>query len=302
MVACPALAPAPGRTASLEAADGVPLSLEHHGEGAPRAVVFAHGFGQTRHAWSDTAVAIAAEGYHCVAADGRGHGDSGWLAGGEYAIDQFVDDARRIARAVPARPVWVGASMGGLLGLLAQGESDAPLFDALVLVDVTPRWETAGVERIMAFMRAHPEGFDSLAHAQAEVAAYLPHRASAKSPDRLRKLLVAMPNGRLRWHWDPSLLDTVARDSVRWQSRLEAAARRLSLPVLLVSGGRSDLVSARTIDEFLALVPHARHASIEDATHMVVGDSNERFTTTILDYLTDLRGQASGPPRGAHRG
>lgn len=302
MVACPALGVPPPRIAELDAGDGVALRLEHHGEGAARSVVFAHGFGQTRHAWSETARAIALEGYHCLGADGRGHGDSGWLAGGDYHVDQFVGDARRIA-AVPAqRPVWVGASMGGLLGLLAQGESDAPLFEALVLVDVTPSWETAGVERIMAFMRAHPEGFESLAHAQREVAAYLPHRASAKSPERLRKLLVAMPNGRLRWHWDPRLLDTVARDAPQWRERLQAAARRLSLPVLLVSGGRSDLVSERTITEFLGLVPHATHTSIADATHMVVGDANDRFSATILDYLRWLRGQALAPPGTAHRG
>ena len=34
--------------------------------------------------------------------------------------------------------------------------------------------------------------------------------------------------------------------------------------------------------------PHATHRRIADATHMVAGDDNERFTTTILDYLDTL--------------
>ncbi len=289
MVACPELTVVPETVETLVASDGLPLSIARYGEtDAERTVAFAHGFGQTRHAWHDTARAIASAGFHCVAADGRGHGESGWVPGGAYSLDPFVDDARTLARACGARPVWVGASMGGLVGLLAQGESTEPLFDALVLVDVTPSWETAGVERIMTFMHAHPDGFESVEHAQAEVARYLPHRASAKSPERLSKLLVTLPNGRLRWHWDPKLLDTVARDAIKWNARLKAAAQRLTLPVLLVSGGRSDLVSERTIAEFQALVPHAEHTSIADATHMVVGDANDRFTATIAAYLQRL--------------
>lgn len=298
MVACHALAESAERLLDLPAADGVVLRVAHRGEGSPRAAVFAHGFGQTRHAWDATAHAIARRGFHTVCPDGRGHGESGWSSDGDYALDAFIDDARRVTAALPVRPVWIGASMGGLLGLLAQGESPDPIFEALVLVDVTPSWESAGVERIVAFMRAHPDGFASLAEAQHAVATYLPHRASGKSPQRLTKLLVPMSNGRLRWHWDPRLLDTVAADASRWRGRLLDAARRLALPVLLVSGGRSDLVSTRTIAEFLELVPHAEHESIADATHMVVGDANDRFTDTIVRYLECGKGLGLDPRGG----
>ena len=261
----------PGRTAS-EARDALPP------------VYFAHGFGQTRHAWGSTATTLAALGHSCTTLDGRGHGESGWLDGTPYALDQFVGDVRAVVAHAPRPPVWVGASMGGLVGMLAQGETEARLFDALVLVDVTPSWEPAGVERIMTFMHAHPEGFASVAEAQQAVVSYLPHRASAKSPERLRKLLVKLPNGRLRWHWDPRLLE-VARDAPGWGARLQAAAARLRIPVLLVSGGRSDVISGRTIAEFLKLVPHAEHRDIPDATHMVAGDANDRFTAVIAEYL-----------------
>lgn len=248
-------------------------------------VYFAHGLGQTRHAWSATAAALASQGHHCVAVDSRGHGESGWDADQRYELDQFIGDVLALARQESRPPIWVGASMGGLLGILAQGEARQDLFAALILVDITPKWEPAGVERILAFMRAYPGGFSSVAEAQHAVASYLPHRASGKSPERLRKLLVTMPGGRLRWHWDPRLLETVAQDAPRWTDRLHAAASRLRLPVLLVSGGRSDVVSDRTIAEFLELVPHAEYRRIADATHMVAGDANDRFTSVISEYL-----------------
>jgi pimeloyl-ACP methyl ester carboxylesterase len=108
----------------------------------------------------------------------------------------------------------------------------------------------------------------------------------------LASLLVEHADGRWRWHWDPRLLDEVARDGERYQARLIAAATQVRIPTLLISGGLSDLVSNHTVDEFLALVPHARHVRIADATHMVAGDRNDAFTGAILDFLTTL------PPRG----
>jgi pimeloyl-ACP methyl ester carboxylesterase len=291
-----ALARRPGVPVPVErlaADDGVALAYERHGPADGPPVVFAHGFGQTRHAWRETAERLGAGGWQAITVDGRGHGDSGWVHDGAYDFAQFIADASRVGGLGGRRPVWVGASMGGLLGMVAEAGASEGRFAALVLVDITPRWEAQGVARIIDFMRAHPEGFASVHEAQSAVQAYLPHRASARDPSRLEKLLVRMDNGRLRWHWDPRLLDTVAQESERWGPRLHEAARALRCPVLLVSGGRSDVVSRHTIDEFLQLAPHAEHVELPEATHMVAGDANDRFTDAIVDFLHRL-GHAPG--------
>ena len=273
----------------FERPDGVALAIETFG--APAApIVFAHGFGQTRQAWAGTAATLAARGHRAVTYDARGHGDSAWRAAAPYTWEQMRDDLAAIARSQPSRPVLVGASMGGLVGLAAEGAL-APLFRALVLVDVTPRWEPRGVDRILNFMRAHPEGFESLDAAAAAIAAYLPHRRGRKPPDRLRSLLVDRGDGRLRWHWDPRLLDELARGSERYQPLLIDAARRIRVPTLLISGANSDVVSDTTIAEFLACVPHARHVRLPEATHMVAGDRNDAFTAAVREFVDDVRGE-----------
>jgi pimeloyl-ACP methyl ester carboxylesterase len=266
----------------MKARDGVEIATERFGDDDAPAVVFAHGFGQTRRAWTSTARAVAANGWQAITADARGHGDSGWRDDGHYDFAQFVDDLVLVAGR-SEKPVLIGASMGGLLGLVAQAEFRP--FRALVLVDITPRWESAGIERIIGFMRAHPSGFASVDDAASAVADYLPHRAAGKSPERLRESLVRGDDGRWRWHWDPRMLDSIVDDSERYQSMLLDAARRIDVPTLLISGEKSDIVSDATIAEFLQLVPHAEHVRVPRATHMVAGDENDAFSSAVLGFL-----------------
>lgn len=271
---------------ALAADDGLALAATSF-TGGRRPVLLGHGFGQTRQAWTATQARLAAEDFPSLAWDLRGHGRSGRNpALVPYHGEQFVADVAAAARATGPAPVLVGASMGGLTGLIAQAR--ARPFAALVLVDITPRWEASGVERILAFMGGHPDGFDSHEHAADAIAAYLPHRRARKSPADLAHLLVPRGDGRLQWHWDPRLLTEFIPSTHGLQDPIEAACAGLDVPVLLVSGGRSDLVTDRTVAHFLALVPHARHVRLPGATHMVAGDDNDAFTDTLLPFLHDL--------------
>lgn len=267
---------------------GLSLAVETRNAGGSPTLVFAHGFGQTRGAWTAATETLAAAGCRCVSFDTRGHGESDRLADGDYHMDQFADDLMRIVAVQPEPPILVGASMGGLLGMVIAGEVKPSPFRALVLVDITPRWETAGVERILAFMQAHPDGFASYADAAEQIAAYLPQRKARKSEEQLRPLLREGDDGRLRWHWDPALLAGVVSESERYQPRLLAAAAKIDVPVLLLSGERSDVVSRATVEEFLHIVPHATHVELPKATHMVASDANDAFTREVERFVQSM--------------
>jgi pimeloyl-ACP methyl ester carboxylesterase len=289
-------------TLSLSTDDGLTLAADLCPANPDRTpVLLAHGFGQTRQSWSGTQRRLADAGHASLAFDMRGHGGSMRNpAASAYAATQFVDDVHLAADALPGAAILVGASMGGLTGLLAQAQR--PRFSALVLVDVTPQWEVAGAERIQRFMGAHPDGFADFDHAADAIAAYLPHRRERKRPEQLRHLLHAR-DGRLHWHWDPRLLSEFMQASDALQAEVARAATRIDVPVLLISGGRSDLVSDRTVDAFLELVPHARHERLPDATHMVAGDDNDAFADVLLRHLGAQSTQppAPAPDHGACR-
>jgi pimeloyl-ACP methyl ester carboxylesterase len=276
------------RHASFKGAEGNRLDADLYGHGE-RTALLLHGGGQTRHAWRATARRLAERGFTAIPVDQRGHGDSEWV--GHYAFGDYGADAVALGREIEARfgtkPVAIGASLGGIASLHALGQE--PCFSALVLVDITPRMEEKGVRHVQDFMKARAkEGFASIEEAAEQVAAYLPNRTRPPSVEGLRKNLRLKPDGRWYWHWDPRFLDgarTVNNDRTTIVEVLEDAARRLTVPTLLVRGGASDIVSQETADAFLKLAPHARFIDVTGAGHMVAGDKNDVFADAILDFL-----------------
>jgi len=249
-------------------------------------VILLHGGGQTRHAWGGTAERLAACGFYALSVDQRGHGDSRWCAQGEYGIEAYVGDVHAIMDTLSQAPALVGASLGGMVSMISQGEIRPGSASAMVLVDITPRVESQGIQRIIQFMTAHPEGYASLEDAAKAIAEYLPHRPKPRNHAGLAKNLRLGADGRYRWHWDPAFLTQAsARTKVRDPERLTRAASALTLPTLLVRGRMSDIVSEETAREFLELVPHAEYVDVADAAHMVAGDQNDVFADAVVGFL-----------------
>jgi non-heme chloroperoxidase len=265
--------------------DGLAIAGDRYGEGA-HTVIFAHGGGQTRHAWAASAHAVAARGWSAITFDLRGHGESDRAPDGRYTLDGFVDDVEAVCATVPAPPVLVGASLGGAAALVYAGERRGAA-RGLVLVDIGVRARDEGVARIIGFMQRHLEGFSSLEEAATAVAAYAPRAGRSTRIDGLRKNLRLDPDGRYRWHWDPALLDGFDVDQVVRNARVEAALRALTIPLTVVHGGRSDVLDTATAEE-TARLGHGTVSIVGDAAHMVAGDANDAFTDALVTFLASL--------------
>lgn len=262
------------------------------GRGHP--VLLLHGGGQTRRAWDATARRIADAGMRAITVDLRGHGESDWVESKSYSFREFSDDAvemiRQTAQRYNAAPSAVGASLGGLSLLVAE-TSKGPLLDSLVLVDVTPRLDPQGVDKVQGFMGERmKDGFATLEEAADAIAAYNPHRKRPTSLEGLRKNLRLGDDGRYRWHWDPAFINGERGINYRGRESMEqvlAALPNLHVPVLLVRGAQSELVHEEYAREFVELVPTASYVDVGGAGHMIAGDRNDIFANAVLDFLSD---------------
>ena len=269
--------------------NGVTLVGDAYGDPADPSVLLLHGGGQTRHSWGGTAKALAGAGFHAVSADLRGHGESDWDPTGDYGMSAMRADCEVWCEMLD-HPAVVGASFGGMTGMWMEAtraeEGLAPMARALVLVDIAHRTEETGVRRIVDFMTGRPEGFASLDEAADAVAEYLPHRPRPTNLEGLARNLRLGADGRYRWHWDPAFMAPGQRVRSHEPTNIFVEhARRLTLPVLLVRGRMSDVVSEEVAREFLELVPHAEYVDVRDAHHMVAGDRNDAFTEPVVEFL-----------------
>lgn len=271
---------------------GVSIAADTYGEPADQTVLFLHGGGQTRHAWGGAAEVLSKLGFYTICTDHRGHGDSGWSNDGSYKLDDFASDLLSLVEHFDERPIVVGASLGGISALRAEALSEEPVSKGLVLVDTTPRMKAEGVARILNWMLDGLDGFASLEEAADAIAEYLPHRKRRADLSGLAKNLRLGDDGRYRWHWDPDMIRSWNPENwsdnrasqAEIQERLDSAAK-LTIPMLLVRGRMSDVVSEENAKEFLEYVPHAEYVDLKDAAHMVAGDRNDAFTESVADFI-----------------
>ncbi len=275
---------------------------DRQGDPDARAVVFLHGGGQTRRSWAKAAAAVAERGWQAVTVDLRGHGESDWSDEGDYRVVSFAADVHEVLRGLPPAPVLVGASLGGFTSMLLAGELSPGIASAVVLVDIVPNMEQSGANRIHAFMSDRMEsGFESLEEVADAIAEYNPHRPR---PTDLQGLTTNLRRrgDRWYWHWDPQFINGIAAlppFEVTEVDRMHAAVDAIlagGVPMLLVRGRMSDLVSQERADEFLARFPQVEFTDVRGAGHMVAGDRNDVFADAVLDFLARHVGDGAERP------
>jgi pimeloyl-ACP methyl ester carboxylesterase len=248
-------------------------------------ILLLHGGGQNRFSWKNTGQVLADQGLHVVALDSRGHGDSDRAPDADYTVDTLCADTLAVIEQIGRPVALIGASMGGMTGMLVADEAGPQKVAKLVLVDVVPRYEKDGSARIREFMASGVDGFESLEEAADAVAAYLPYRTKPRSPEGLKKNL-RLRDGRWFWHWDPAFLTAPDDDRFLRVEKLEHAVTNLTIPVLLIRGKLSDVVSTEGVKDFLEKVPNAEFAELSDAGHTAAGDDNDAFSEVVVQFVS----------------
>ena len=283
--------------AAFRTTDGLDLAADCYGRPGRGSLLMAHGGGQTRHSWAKTATVLADRGWQVVALDLRGHGDSGWSMTGSYAIERFAADLVEVAKTMGDRPALIGASLGGLAGLYAEAELAPGSFRSITLVDIVPGMDMDGAARVIEFMSANvAEGFGSLDEAADIIAAYLPHRPRPSDQSGLAKNLRKGADGRYRWHWDPNVVAGMqSGKSLHDAEAFRARMPGLKIPVHLIRGRLSELVSREAAESFVDQLPNGEFTDVAGASHMVAGDRKDAFLNAVVEFLDRLDREQRAP-------
>jgi flavin reductase (DIM6/NTAB) family NADH-FMN oxidoreductase RutF/pimeloyl-ACP methyl ester carboxylesterase len=289
----------PTMTQRFSGFDGIKLAAEVRGDAGSPAILLLPAFGQTRSAWSRAAKALAAAGRYVITMDLRGNGESDWSPRRCYVLDDFVRDVVAVICQLPSRPAVVGAGLGGLAALAAIGEHAEPLASALVLIDAAPRMARHGLDRMAQLMTGDAAGFSTVEEAASVLATHL---AKTDQPDlaEVQRHLRRSDDGRFRWHIDPALHSFTEDASLRIPAanRLAAAASAIRIPTFFVRGESSATINQHSVDSFREIVPHAEFADIAGAGGAVVGDRNDAFDATILEFLERVVPRPGSRPQG----
>jgi pimeloyl-ACP methyl ester carboxylesterase len=259
--------------------------LEWGEPGAPP-IVLLHGGHQSAHSWDLVSLHLA-QRYHVLALDQRGHGDSEWARDVSYTNHEMSLDAEAFISATRLqRPLLMGHSMGGRNAMLLTRRNPS-LLRALVIVDVGPEVSDRGRAVITGFVRDNEE-FDDLDHFVRNVQQYDPYRSREHIERTVKYNMLQRADGKFVSKCDanPRRLGVVRGTGPQENITLEEA-RAFDLPVLLVRGADSRILTAEAADRFRQTLPSGTLVTVPNCGHNVHGQNTKGFIDAIGGFLTD---------------
>ena len=243
---------------------------------APPGVVLLHGGAQNAHTWDTVALAL---GEPLVAIDLPGHGHSAWREDGSYGP---VANAATLAGVVEQRAappvVLVGMSLGGLTAIaLAAQRPD--LVAKLVVVDVTPGVDREKAAPIAAFVSG-PESFATFDELLERTMQFNPTRTESSLRRGLIHNTRQREDGHWVWRYDRFREGGGFDFPPLWED-----VSRLTMPVTLVRGALSGVVSDEDVAMFQKRCPQTDYRLVEGAGHSVQGDKPVELAAIIRSVL-----------------
>jgi pimeloyl-ACP methyl ester carboxylesterase len=256
-------------------------------------VLCLHGGGQTAYMYEELGSALRHR-YHVLAPDLPNHGDSDPLPDDLWGREPLAETIPPLLETFGfERCVFIGASLGGLT-TLAVVAKHPELVAGVVLIDIGHRLQEEGVRKIIDFM-SQRESFGSLEEAADYIGQYLPYRKSFR-PESLTRNLRQRPDG--RWVWKHSMgrriqqrAEEAGDEANNWQRIMEGVAEDaagIDVPVLILRGGSSDVLSGDAADELLEILKHGRLETIERAGHLAAGDNPHSTVSLVTSFLGEL--------------
>ena len=265
-----------GDTFYVQCADGDSTHrMAYHAWGDPKnskVLLCVHGLTRRGSDFKTLAEAMC-EDYYVVCPDVVGRGDSDRLSNPmQYAVPQYVADIAQLVKTLGVSQVdWLGTSMGGLIGMVYAAMPNSPIRKMLIN-DVGPKIEADAIKRLGSYV-GQPFSFasraDALDRLNAICATFGQH-----TPDEWETYngpMLIERNGQWVMHYDPNIAVPFASVNPVMAKAGEMAMwhafKQIHIPILIVRGAQSDLLSADTVAQMCKVNPYARSIEIANVGH-----------------------------------
>ena len=248
--------------------------MAYHAWGNPSSPVLMCVHGLTRRGSDFKTLALAmCKDYYVVCPDIVGRGDSDRLSNPMlYAVPQYVSDIATLVKKLGVSQVdWFGTSMGGLIGMVYAAMPNSPI-RRMLINDVGPRIEPEAIKRLGSYV-GQPFSFanreDALSRLNEICASFGEH--TAQEWEIYNGPMLIQKEGKWIMHYDPDIsvpfasvnpIMAKAGEMAMWH-----AFKQIHIPMLIVRGGNSDLLSAATVAEMCKVNPYARSIEIPNVGH-----------------------------------
>jgi pimeloyl-ACP methyl ester carboxylesterase len=263
------------------------IAYTEWGKESPRApIICVHGLTRQGRDFDSLANYLSERGHHLFCPDIVGRGDSDWLKNPlHYTYEQYIADMTAlIARTQKDEITWIGTSMGGLIGMFLSAQTQSPI-KRLILNDVGPSIPIQAVMRISKYMGMDPE-FSSVTEAknyykniyqdygelsEDDWTSFTEHSICEIAPQKFISKL------------DPQIkFSFPTKSQIAWQAILHPLKtlegglfdidlwhifRKVSCPILIIHGNRSDLLLTETILKMKDIHPNVEVIDVPNAGH-----------------------------------
>jgi cobalt-zinc-cadmium efflux system protein len=238
----------------------------------PKVLLCVHGLTRRGSDFNTLAQAMSKD-YYVVCPDVVGRGDSDRLQNPMmYAVPQYVADMASLVKHLGVAHVdWLGTSMGGLIGMVFASMPNSPI-RRMLINDVGPRIEPEAIKRLGSYVGqtfSFANRADALERLNAICASFGEH--TPQEWEIYNGPMLIQKNGLWEMHYDPDIsvpfasvnpIMAKAGEMAMWH-----AFKQIHIPMLIVRGGNSDLLSAKTVAEMCKVNPYARSIEIPNVGH-----------------------------------
>jgi esterase len=251
--------------------NGMRLHYLDFGNASAPPLVCIHGLTANAHSFDGIAPQLAGR-YHVMSVDVRGRGDSQWAPVSEYILPAYVNDLNGMLDSLKIpRTSLIGTSMGGMISM-----TFAVLFpgkvEKIVLNDIGPEIDPAGLKRIMDYVVEPPQEFKDLAEVVSYYRSIYPpvaHEPDALVAEWVKTSVKPTDRGTLTWKMDPGVRQALREALKNPPPQIDTWKPYASIkaPILVVRGGDSDILSDATAHKMCEVSPNTKMVEVPGVGH-----------------------------------